>query len=279
MHQDLPAPIPTTYLRISTHLLLDLPPAPNPHSSTAVASQPPNITAEPLSPHHVYTIATPLTKLLPYSGDTVAWLLRIARLFFQPREQGTLWTHKYGTAQEWLQGELDDKQWRVVQPHEMLQGRIYEFRPQNDERVLLTMKSIRNKKSLTTRGPGSSSNQSKVFKAALIRRDQGCIVTKSPVDDFFEASHLVPKRMGDSVTAKIVSQFAGEDALSKPTRFHPAVGMLLSLELNAWMSSYGIGFYRLPNAVRSRILFTHSLSRHSREDCESRTTHTSYTTS
>ena len=214
------------YLRVSRGFLNLLP--------AATAGQP---VPHPLpSPGFLYVIRASLEDLHPFAGDTVDWLIRVARLIFEPLGTSSLFTFTADTLDSWLDRDMDPTQWRQVEQGEQLRATIYEFRPDNDAFITLSKMSLREGTSATT---NTSQPRATAFRNAIHERDRKCIISQNPFS--LAASHLLPKRLGDAGVTSVVQRFTGSDAAV--TRFDPTIGVLLVLPLDDRVRSYEVGFW------------------------------------
>lgn len=228
-------PVPELlYLRISRRFLNQLP--------AAVAGQP---DPAPLPPPpgaigHLYVITTNLQDLHPFAGNTVDWLIRVARLIFEPLGMSSLFTFTADTVVSWLNRDMHLPQWRQVEQGEPLRATIYEFRPNDNAPITLSKISLRQARSVTT---NISRDQATAFRNAILARDERCIISQSTFTHVHTASHLVPRRLGDVGATSVVHRFTGLDAVV--TRFDPTLGVLLFQALDALVDSYELGFWHL----------------------------------
>lgn len=115
--RDLPTTAPSPpmlYLRIGRRFLNQLP------AATEEQPDPQPIPPLPGTTGNLNVIITPLPDLRPFSGDTVDWLIRVARMTFEPLGTGSLYTFTTGTVESWLEREMVQEQWRTVQDGEQL---------------------------------------------------------------------------------------------------------------------------------------------------------------
>src|SRR5258705_3166775 len=94
-------PVANVYLRVNRRLLL-LPNLPTANQPNPQPSQPPPGTTSNLN-----IIAAELPNLQKFAGNTVHWLLCVARLLLDPRGVGILHTFQTGSLQYWLNQEMD----------------------------------------------------------------------------------------------------------------------------------------------------------------------------
>jgi hypothetical protein len=179
-----PAPPPQTlYLRANRQFLLQFP------AATATQPNPPPLQPLPGSTGNLNVIIANLPDLHPFAGNTVDWLIQVARLIFEPLGTSSLYTFTTQTLDYWLDREMQLPQWRVVLPGEQLTATIYEFRPNNNSPISLTKKSLRQMRSQTT---DTTAHHATAFRDALLRRDQSCVISQHPMADLLEATEVVP---------------------------------------------------------------------------------------
>lgn len=176
-----------------------------------------------------------LDNLRPFSGNTVDWLIAVARLIFEPLGMSSLYTFTTHTLDYWLEREMDDSQWRVVSPGENLRATIYEFRPANDALITLTQMSFRRRRTHTTEDSRPRTTQ---FRTACLRRDQRCIITQH---SRIKASHLIPRCLGDAGVQSVFQRFTGLPATVD--RYDPRMGVMLSPNLDSYVDSYDLGLW------------------------------------
>jgi hypothetical protein len=140
---------------------------------------------------HLNVIIASLSDLRPFAGDTADWLIRVARLIFEPLGMGSLYTFTTDTLRSWLNRDMDPT-WVQVEHGEQLRATIYEFRPNNTP-IMLSKISLRQVRSVTT---DRSRPQATAFRNALNARDSACII--STYSRPTVGSHLAPKRLGDA---------------------------------------------------------------------------------
>ena len=114
-------PVSNLYLRVNQRLLL-LPNLPTEDQANPLPSP-----APPCATGNLNIIAAELPDLQKFAGNTVDWLLRVARLLLDPRGVGVLHTFQMGTVRRWLDREMDGS-WRQVKAGERLVPTIYEYR-------------------------------------------------------------------------------------------------------------------------------------------------------
>ncbi|KAM6493643.1 hypothetical protein JOM56_010004 [Amanita muscaria] len=166
---------------------------------------------------HLYVIRASLQDLHPYAGGTVDWLIRVARLIFEPLGlTSSLFTFTADTLDSWLDRDMDPMQWRQVEQGEQM--------------------SLREGTSATT---NTSQPRATTFRNAINERDGTCIISQNPFS--LVASRLVPKRLGDATVTSVVRRFTDSDAAV--TRFDPTLGVLLFLPLDDRLGSYEMGFW------------------------------------
>ena len=233
-HSTPPAPgPPRLYLRVSREFLNQLlaptedQPDPNP------LPPPPGIGG------HLFAIRQDIQDLRPFAGETVDWLIRVARLMFEPLGNSSLFTFTVNTVEWWMNRDMVPAQWRQVQLGELLRPTIYEFRPNNNAPITLSRISVRQSHSLTT---NTSQPHADAFRETIRGRDTRCIITHAQFFDMVIASHLIPKRIGDVATRSVVQRFTGLDA-ADVTRFDPMLGILLAKQLDSLVDQYRLGFW------------------------------------
>jgi len=69
----------------------------------------------------------------------------------------------------------------------------------------------------------------------------------------FTASHLIPKRLGDSNAREIAAAFSGPtfSVSTNLHRFDAMLGVLLNLTIDAYADGFQMGFWKVPDTVRS----------------------------
>ncbi|KAF8813131.1 hypothetical protein BYT27DRAFT_7131819 [Phlegmacium glaucopus] len=179
-----------------------------------------------------------LHDLHPFSGNTVDWLLKVARLIFEPLGTSSLYTFTTGSLGWWLDREMEPAHWRQVLPGEQLRATIYEFRPNNDALISLTRRSLRHMRSVTT---NTSRPRATTFRDALLRRDGTCPISRHTVGSLMTASHLIPRRLGDHGVQSIVQRFTGLSTIVD--RYDPAIGIPLFLSLDLLADTFQMGFW------------------------------------
>lgn len=216
------------YLRVHRASLYRLP---------AVTADQPN--PDPLEPlpgttGHLNVIIASPADLHPFAGNTVDWLIKVARLIFEPLGTGSLLTFTTNTPEWWLDRDRD-LTWRPVVPGEQLTATIYEFHP-NNAPIMLTKMSLRQMTSVTT---DTSRPQATTFRNAVNARDGACII--STYSNPTIASHLAPKRLGDAGVQSVIQRFT----VSHPpvNRYHPTIGVCLLHALDSLVDNYELGFW------------------------------------
>ncbi len=227
-----PGPPELLYLRVSRRFLNILPPV------TADQPNPQPLPPSPVAVGHLIVIRASLQDLRPFTGVTVDWLIRVARLIFEPLGTSSLFTFTEDTLESWFDRDMEPTQWRQVEQGELLRATIYEFRPDNNAPITLSKMSLRQGKSVTT---NTSQPQATTFRDAIRARDTQCIITQNPFFELVTASHLLPKRLGDATVTSVVQRFTGSG--NAVTRFHPTIGILLSKLLDSLVDSYTMGFW------------------------------------
>jgi hypothetical protein len=232
-----PHHLPTTnagplYLRVNRQFLCILPVA------TAAQPHPQPLPPLPGTTGNLNIIIANLPDLCPFTGDTVDWLIKVARLIFEPLGTSSLYTFTTESLEWWLDREMEPALWRPVVQGEQLQATIYEFRPDNNTPIALTRSSLCHMRSVTT---NTSAPQATAFSGALLRRDQSCIITQYAIQRVLAASHLIPRRLGNLGVQSIIQRFTGPSTIAD--RYDPAVGISLFLSFNAYVDSYEVGFW------------------------------------
>jgi len=238
-HPHHPPPSETTlaetlYLRVNRKFLLLL---------SAVTEDDPD--PQPLPPlpgtsGNLNVIIADLPDLHPFTGDTVDWVIKIARFIFEPLGTSSLYTFTTESLDWWLEREMEPSLWRQVMPGEQLQATIYEFCPDNDAFISLTRRSKRHIRSTTT---NTSAPRASTFRNALQQRDQTCIITRHTMVDLLVASHLIPRRLGDLGVRSTVQRFTGSPIIVD--RFDPAIGVFLLSTVDLLVDGYKLGFWNI----------------------------------
>jgi hypothetical protein len=227
-----PWPTPMLYLRINRKFLLLLP-------APTVNLPNPQPLAPPLGTFgNLNVITTTLSALNPFAGDTVDWLITVARLIFEPLGYSSLYTFTTGSLESWLDREMEASAWRTVNNGEQLRATIYEFRPDNDTPIALTKISLRQARSVTT---NTSAPRATAFRKDLLRRDQACIISQEPLPNLLIASHLIPRRLGDAGVRSALQPFTGSPATVD--RYDLRIGVPLFQALDTLVNSYLVGFW------------------------------------
>ena len=99
----------TLYLRVNYKFLVPLP--------TATIDQPNPQPFHPLpgKSGNLNVIIANLPDLRPFAGDTVDWLIQVARLIFEPLGMSSLYTFTAESLESWLEKEKDPWLWRRVE--------------------------------------------------------------------------------------------------------------------------------------------------------------------
>ncbi|CAA7257420.1 unnamed protein product [Cyclocybe aegerita] len=219
------------YLRVNRKFLCLL--------SAPTADQPgPQPMPPPGTTGNLNVIIANLPDLIPFAGDTVDWLIHIARLIFEPLGTSSLYTFTTESLEWWLDREMEPSQWRKVAHGEPLRATIYEYRSDNDTPITLTRMSLRPTRSVTIE---TSEPPATTFRGALLRRDRACIVSQLELESILYASHLIPRRLGDFGVQSVTECFLGSSTIVD--RFDPIVGVLLLPTLDALASHYKLGFW------------------------------------
>jgi len=192
----------------------------------------------PSTTGNLNAIIASLSDLRPFAGDTVDWLIRVARLIFEPLGTSSLFTFTVDTLDSWLDRDMDLTQWRQVEQGERLRATIYEFRPDNNAFITLSKMSLR-EGSVTSATTNMSRPRATAFRNVIHERDRKCVISQNPWA--LTASHLVPKRLSDAAVTSVVRRFTGSDAAV--TRFDPIIGVLLLLTLHERLRCYEMGFW------------------------------------
>lgn len=166
------------------------------------------------------------------------WVLKVAQLICDPLRGGRLYTHTTETSSESHWYTLDrTSEWRQVVLGDPLQPGIYEFEPAGP--VCLSQISERNNHSKTTAGSKPSSVK---FHSGIVARDGTCVVTQTE-PFIYNASHLIPKRMGTDGAQAVVERFSGTQDAPGIHKFDPRIGTLLISTLDKLVDSFWVGFY------------------------------------
>ncbi len=172
-----------------------------------------------------------------FTGDSVDWLIEMARRILDPMGNSTLHTFQTDSVQYWF-ARPKDNTWRAVQVGEPLSATIYEYCRPNQQFMQPTRRSLRQAKSLTT---VTSQNQSAAFRTTLLNRHPACVISGIPIPRLVTASHLMPKRLGDAAIQSVFTTFTG---LNTPVRrFHEFMGITLSKNLDSLVDNYELGFW------------------------------------
>ena len=225
----------SVYLRINRRFLLLFP------GPTEGVSNPPVLPPPPDTTGNLNAIVAEFNALRRFAGDTVDWVITVARFIFDPLGTSSLFTFTTNTLEWWLDQEMVPSQWRQVLPGEQLRATIYEFVPDNNAPVILTKISLRHVRSITT---NRSTQQAAPFRNALLRRDQKCIINRSALQYTLIASHLIPRRLGDSGVQAILQRFTGP-LNNVVQRYDPCLGVLLSATLDLIVDCYEMGFWNI----------------------------------
>jgi hypothetical protein len=220
--------------------LFQLPAATVNHPDLPLLPPPPETTG------NLNVIVADLSDLRPFAGDTVDWLIQVARLIFEPLRSSSLYTFTTGTLEQWLDEEMDAATWVPVAIGAQLKATIYEFVPDNGVLVALTKISLRDMSSDTT---NTTAHQARQFREALLRRDQSCVISQNV--SRLHASHLVPRRLGDAGVQSVIDRFTVNP--TEVNRFSPIIGLLLFVSLDDIVDTYMVGF--LQNGPVSLLQF------------------------
>ncbi len=185
---------------------------------------------------HLNVIIASPADLRPFAGDTVDWLIQVARFIFEPLGTGSLSTFTTNTLGWWLNRD-SDQTWRAVVQGEPLMATIYEFRAINTP-ITLSKMSLRQETSVTS---NTSRPQSAAFRQALLRRDGACVISRTSYPRMVTASHLAPRRLGDAGIRSVMQRFTGLP--STVNRYHHTLGVLLLKTLDSAADNYELGFW------------------------------------
>jgi hypothetical protein len=232
-HPSAPNPgSPQVYLRVNRRFLVLFPIA------SADEPNPQPLPPLPGTTGNLNIIIADLGDLSQFAGDTVDWLITVARLIFEPRGTSSLYTFTTDSLEWWLDREMEPSLWRPVMPGEQLRATIYEFVPNDDAFIALTKMSLRQARSVTT---NTSIPQATPFRNALLQRDQTCIITRQSLQRSLIASHLIPRRLGDAGVQSVFQRFIG--SCTTVNRYDPRIGVLLSATLDTFVDAYELGFW------------------------------------
>ena len=220
------------YLRVNRRFL-GLLPAPTADQPNPAPFPPP-----PGASGNLVVIQAELPELHKFAGRTTDWLIRIARLIFEPLGTSSLYTFTTETVEWWMEREMEPTLWRPVTHGEQLRATIYEFRPDSGAFIVITKMSLRHARSVTT---NISVPRATEFRHALIQRDTECIISQHPPENMLVASHLIPRRLGNVGVQSVLQRFTGP---SIPVdRYDPTVGVLLVSNLDVLADGYDLGFW------------------------------------
>ena len=219
------------YIRIRQSLLRPIP--------TSASSPPDQTSSESISAGHLYVVAGTLDDISHYAGNlnTADWIIRVARLIFDPLGTGRVYTHTTGTSSDWL--TLDKtSDWQVVAPGDPLLSKVYEF--DSDHPITPSRICERHNRSQITMGSRSSAS---TFQTQINLRDgDQCVV--SEINMYPATTHLIPKRLGTKIS-DIVTRFSGEQAALGIHCFDPRIGIRLTLNMDNMVNNYQLGFYHI----------------------------------
>ena len=232
------------YLRVNRKFLRLVP------AATAEQLNPQPLPPLPGTTGNLNVIIANLPDLHPFSGDTVDWLIKIARLIFEPLGMSSLYTFTTESLDWWLDREMEPSLWRRVVQGERLRATIYEFCPDNDSLITLTRMSLRHARSVTTK---TTIPQAAVFRGALLRRDQQCVITRQDVRRLLVASHLIPRRLGNNGIQSVIQRFTGSPMLLD--RYDPTIGIFLCTALDPLADAYELGIWNNGHVSLSFILY------------------------
>jgi hypothetical protein len=137
-----------------------------------------------------------------------------------------------------------DPSWTTLTPAAQLEGAVYEFVPSEPTGSLLFCK--KNESSATSEASADSSMD---FRAALIRRDVGCILTGDEPSACI-ASHIVPKRLGDD---RINSILSWANCPNPSGRFDMRVGILVTATIDRYIDDMHLCFRKVVRPQRKCI--------------------------
>jgi hypothetical protein len=222
----------TLHLRVNKKLILLFPAETTNQPSLQPVNPPPETQG------NLYVITAELNDIQPFAGQTVDWLITVARLLFQPLGTSSLYTFTKGNVESWLDREMELSQWRRVQHGEQLRATIYEFLPNNNAFIALTKMSLRHARSVTT---NASRDQANTFCDSLLRRDQSCVISGHPLEASLVASHLIPRRLGDAGVQSAFERFVCTS--TSVTRYNPRIGILLFVGTDVIVDDFTAGFW------------------------------------
>jgi hypothetical protein len=230
--------VANVYLRVNRRLLL-LPNPPTADQPNPQPSQPP-----PGTTGNLNIIAAELPHLQKFAGNTVDWLLRVARLLLDPRGVGVLHTFQTGTVRRWLDREMDGS-WRQVRAGERLVPTIYEYRRLDGQAMELTRICDYHDKAKSESMRSLTTRHEKEFRKALLVRDLQCIVSQLSPLRMLSAARLIPRCLGDNGVQYIFQRFTG---LSTPvTTYHQSMGVTVNLYLADLVDTFELGFWDMGN--------------------------------
>jgi len=233
------------YLRVNRKFLRLLP------AATADQPNPQPLPPLPGTTGNLNVITADLLDLHPFAGNTVDWLINVARLIFEPLGTSSLYTFTTESLEWLLDREMEPTLWRQVVQGEQLMATIYEFRPDNDAFITLTKMSLRHARSVTT---NTSAPRATPFRNALLQRHQACIITRTPLQMTLIASHLIPRRLGDAGVQSAFQRFTGSPAIID--KYDPLIGVPLVATLGILVDGYQIGFWNCgPVSLLASILY------------------------
>ena len=220
------------YLRINRRFLLLFP------LPTAAQPNPQPIPPPPGTTGNLNVLIADLLDLHPFAGDTVDWLIRVARLIFEPLGNSSLYTFTTQSLEWWLDREMEPKTWRQVAQGELLRATIYEFRPDNDAFITLSKISERQARSMTT---STSVPQATPFRETLLQRHNACVISGQTLRETLIASHLIPRRLGDDGVQSVFQRFTGSPDVIN--RYNPLIGVPLVGTLDMLVDIFRLGFW------------------------------------
>ena len=149
------------YLRVNRKFLLVLP------TPTEYQPNPQPLPPLPGTAGNLNVIIADPADLHPFLCGTVDWLIKVARLIFEPLGTSSIYTFTTESLEWWLDREMEPTSWRPVMQGEQLRATIYEFRRGNYAFITLTQMSARHARSMTT---NTSAPLATPFRTALLRR-------------------------------------------------------------------------------------------------------------
>ena len=112
------------------------------------------------------------------------------------------------------------------------------FCPENNAFIMLTKKSSRRGRSVTTH---RLTPQATTFRDKLVPCHRTCIISQEPLLETLFASHLIPRRLGDVAIQSAFQRFTGSATIV--SRIDPLIGVSLFSGLDTWVKSYSSYIY------------------------------------